>query len=572
MSIVKIYGTGRTGFLIASDDAGETWSDLTAPAFRSSSTPTVAVNPYNGDKLIMAGIKNDDSDPVIYYSYDSGTTFNESTCTFLPNSFAEIPTVQIIDKYVAYIACESGVYKSTDQYVTFTAIADFTDTSTYDWVDAGSIRNAKLHFESVDTGVIAIYDEVNSKAFVWTTTDGGATWTNACIVPIVNLGDIWSNLGNQRLLFSNTSGVKVSVTGCFGPIGNFPYVNNVTAGIGPRLAFAGNNTLYTPGGANITTYTPIYKTTDGGLTWAIVSGNTQSSIDFVALAFYNPTSGITSNGVSMYKTTNGGASWTVVYNDKTVTELAAVEYNCDCPVGFMKNAKNECYNTATKLTIDRLPCPVKLTSCSNPAAEPLYTLSEDISSQVNSVVKTTDGDCFLITPNTDLSINTITPEVEQFYLGENGCQECNPIYNIFVCGDYSTPLYCTFEDLSEYVNKAALISVNDNEIDGCYRIGIALDNVCEDPVVISIRQSYDTCEECQPVFYVLTSCSNSDVFIVTENPEFNAVVGDVVTVKEHTGLCWTVTKQAVPYEDIVTVTLDQTYTDCNCCFDYQCKI
>jgi hypothetical protein len=62
------------------------------------------------------------------------------------------------------------------------------------------------------------------------------------------------------------------------------------------------------------------------------------------------------------------------------------------------------------------------------------------------------------------------------------------------------------------------------------------------------------------------------VFIVTENPAFNNVVGDIVTLKEYTGLCWSVTKQAVPYEDIVSVTLDQVYDDCNCCFDYQCKI
>lgn len=149
------------------------------------------------------------------------------------------------------------------------------------------------------------------------------------------------------------------------------------------------------------------------------------------------------------------------------------------------------------------------------------------------------------------------------------------IYNIYSCSDPTTPVYCTIEDLSAYVdpNIIVRISVDGPEVQGCYRVATTDVDYCEplDYSIVNVIEFYSSCAECQPNFVRLTSCTNEEVYIQVESADLVNNIGKSVELFEYPALCWRVDLE--PTYPLVTtpVTIKQIYDDCICCQQYSCK-
>lgn len=149
------------------------------------------------------------------------------------------------------------------------------------------------------------------------------------------------------------------------------------------------------------------------------------------------------------------------------------------------------------------------------------------------------------------------------------------VYNIYDCADPITPLYCTQEDLAAYVdpNISVRIAVDGPEISGCYKVALSDVDYCEplDYSIITVTSFYNSCEECQPKFVRLTSCTNETVYIQVASDYLYNNIGKSVELFEYPALCWRVDFE--PTFPLVTtpVTVKQIYDDCICCQQYSCK-
>lgn len=149
------------------------------------------------------------------------------------------------------------------------------------------------------------------------------------------------------------------------------------------------------------------------------------------------------------------------------------------------------------------------------------------------------------------------------------------VYNIYSCSNSTTPVYCTIEDLSAYVdpNIIVRISVDGPEVQGCYRVATTDVDYCEplDYSIVNVIEFYSSCAECQPNFVRLTSCTNEEVYIQVESADLVNNIGKSVELFEYPALCWRVDLE--PTYPLVTtpVTVKQIYDDCICCQQYSCK-
>lgn len=113
-------------------------------------------------------------------------------------------------------------------------------------------------------------------------------------------------------------------------------------------------------------------------------------------------------------------------------------------------------------------------------------------------------------------------------------------------------------------------------LDECLYLNISYD--CTESTNISadaIEEVFETCEDCKEVLeipscYLLTNCNNTDITLLT-NQNLTAVAGKVVELVDYPGLCWTVLKTINCPGPFTTVTIANSYDDCECCFQYQCK-
>ena len=145
------------------------------------------------------------------------------------------------------------------------------------------------------------------------------------------------------------------------------------------------------------------------------------------------------------------------------------------------------------------------------------------------------------------------------------------VYNIYACSDLSNPVYCTTNDLSLDVGNVVNISIDDSEIDGCFKIGFSDKDYCDTYTNITVTNTYISCDECQPKVYKLTTCAvNSDISIYTDQIEIADYIGKSVVLLDYPKLCWYVTEETLTTNpELQLVTVSEDYPDCECCFEYQ---
>jgi hypothetical protein len=149
------------------------------------------------------------------------------------------------------------------------------------------------------------------------------------------------------------------------------------------------------------------------------------------------------------------------------------------------------------------------------------------------------------------------------------------IFNIYDCSDLTTPVFCTANDISEYVGKDTVLSiaVNGEPQAGCYQASFSTIDYCEplDFSDITITETYTSCADCAPSFTRLTSCMNEEIYIQVQSDYLTNNIGKSVELFEYPGLCWRIDYEPDMPEILTQVSVKQIYDDCDCCKQYSCK-
>ena len=236
--------------------------------------------------------------------------------------------------YIA--AAGGGVWKTTDAGVTFTALTDGLPNSAMGAVAVASDSNTVY----AGTGEASFSGDSRYGSGLIKSTNGGVTWT---VIP--GPGNVFKRRSVSRIVISPTDPktvyVALAYSGQFGFFNNFGVWKttdggtswaNTTSGfintiaitdlaIAPKTDPKSLDTLYAAvGNPSGSSSNGVYKSTDGGTTWALAGNFPTSSntgrISF-ALAPSNPqvlyasvANASTGGLLGLYRTADGGATWT----------------------------------------------------------------------------------------------------------------------------------------------------------------------------------------------------------------------------------------------------------------------
>jgi len=174
--------------------------------------------------------------------------------------------------------------------------------------------------------------------------------------------------------------------------------------------------------------------------------------------------------------------------------------------------------------------------------------------------------------NNPCTLNAATGEC----LCTNGTDYVPCCYDLVNCADGT--IYATlntdssaFNDLAQYVGSIVVFE----GLPEC--LFVTVTESCDNATTIdtiNITDTFTTCQECEEALqinpcYKLTNCNNGDVFLMS-NQNLSQFSGLVVELAEYPGLCWTVLKTYNCVGEFTTVSIVQSYPDCECCFQYQC--
>jgi hypothetical protein len=231
-------------------------------------------------------------------------------------------------------------------------------------------------------------------------------------------------------------------------------------------------------------------------------------------------------------------------------------------------------NFLSKPALNSADCgniPTDLTNGVNSNGEPIliFSTGDYIGQQVADPSGTGEWTC---PPGWELDICFGIPSCTKILTAEyNPC-----CYDLINCADGTT--YATVNTnssesdiLAEYVGSIIVFE----GLPEC--LFVTVTGECNNATSIenlNITDTFTTCQECQEAIeinpcYKLTNCNNGDVFIMTQQ-NLSQVAGLVVELAEYPGLCWTVLETYNCVGEFTTVSIVQSYPDCECCFQYQC--
>ncbi len=238
-----------------------------------------------------------------------------------------IEDVQIVDANTVWCTAYDGV-TPTNAIQEFTRTSDGGSTWTPGLIDVGDTTLSITNITAVDalTAWVGVYDGTNGLGAVYQTTDGGVSWNQQTISEFTTSAESWLDAvhffnANNGIAFGDPEGGEFEVyttadggnTWTRVPGTSLPDPAAGEYGYNGGYAVAGNTIWFT------TNKGKIYKTTDMGVTWSKINGPTGFT-DFGSAAingrlhFSNDTTGLiigTLNGSAttptykIWKTVNG---------------------------------------------------------------------------------------------------------------------------------------------------------------------------------------------------------------------------------------------------------------------------
>ena len=291
------------------------------------------------------------------------------------------------------------------------------------------------------------------------------------------------------------------------------------------------------------------------------------------------------NGNNTVMTLNCSAAGTAGYSAmfaelQAVTIFSTADYRnvtvydggtWTCPAGYELDLCNGVPSCSLTDVVDKVDCSFRLEDCTD-QFNIEYTdanTNPTIGDYVGKVLSDDTG-CWQVSEATTLEIptqkDTTNPPLET-------CFDCVKIYKVYNCDDLLTPLYCTGQDLSEYVDiYSVTLIVNGSAISGCYVIRNEQVLNC-DPLLASdvqVVEAFLSCQECLPKVYKLTNCANPNTVIYSNTQTLSEQVGKSITITGYPNICWEVSLELDDVFNTVAVEVTESYKDCECCLQYQC--
>ncbi len=293
-SFGNLYATDYSSGLFTSPDGGTTWPSISA-GLGGNDVNAIAPSPAASGALHV-GTTNGG----IFGTTNNGTTWTAQNLGLGSHLTVGSQAVDPASPSTLYAGGADGLYKSTDSGANWTKIA-FSGSTVNSVIADASLSPTRLYTSVWGSGVNV-------------STDSGATWTN------INHGAFLTNIlcvgqdpANALILYAGTNG-----NGLFRSINGGTSWTDVSGGTGGLpsnqnyccLAFDPNHsgTLYT----GIQFSDAIYKTTDGGTTWAQVFSGSDFGVYSIAVAPYDSNTVYAAsygNTNGVVKTINGGNTW-----------------------------------------------------------------------------------------------------------------------------------------------------------------------------------------------------------------------------------------------------------------------
>lgn len=270
---------------------------------------------------------------------------------------------------------------------------------------------------------------------------------------------------------------------------------------------------------------------------------------------------------------------TAAYNNTITTTngfsaTTAATYNPVVPVGFNCPDLYKEYDQPSGGPYNKLPT-------NYATGAPIVFSSDWSEASLNSITKSVSNSLLctdVVDPITclgDCQIVTINNVVYCQCISADSFVPC--CYTLTNCDtglvEYTVNTYGLSND---YLNALEGQILKITGLDECLYVNITFD--CTNSTEISIdavEEAFETCEECKqyiavPPCYLLTNCNNTDITLLS-NQNLSIFSGKVVELNDYPGLCWTVLKTTNCPGPFTTVGVVQSYDDCECCFQYQCK-
>ncbi len=289
---------------------GSTWTQLaTAPQYCGSEVPQcwwnniIAVNPLDANKVFLGGLD-------VYVSTNGGTSFSKKTDWRQPDGavnlvHADQHAAAISPTGVTWIACDGGLYRSTDGGTTWADRSSGLVTAQFYGMAQSATAAAPLIGGLQDNGTQRTTGDIGG----WKEGLGGDG--GYCAIDPITTSVMWAEYYYLNLHKSTNGGSSFGATATNG----IPQdeINNRTLFISP---FTGD-----PVRANrlLAGTNKVYLTTNGATLWQASSGDitesTSSSVSAVAFSVSDPNvawAGTDNGKVWMTSALGPGATWTNV--------------------------------------------------------------------------------------------------------------------------------------------------------------------------------------------------------------------------------------------------------------------
>ncbi|MCU0433613.1 MAG: T9SS type A sorting domain-containing protein [Bacteroidia bacterium] len=272
-----------------SDTGGQAWYDM-----------AISVSPTNASLVHIAGI-------ICFKSTNNGVSFTATTEWFAPNAtgynHADIHGLEYVGSTL-YSLSDGGIFRSTDNADNWTDISNglgimqlyriaSSPTNTTVWT-GGAQDNGSTASQSTGTLVS------------WLGADGMEG-----LVSPTNSVNIWGTSQNGQLYRSTNGGNSRSN---LATVPGGPWVT-------PLVMHPTNETIIFAGGSGV------YKSTNSGSTFSLISGSITNTISDIAVASSNANYIYACSGSSLYVSINGGTSWTTY----SITSAGSISDICVSP-------------------------------------------------------------------------------------------------------------------------------------------------------------------------------------------------------------------------------------------------